>query len=295
MRLKFGSAALVLVILCGPVHAFAAPATVTNLLAQVSPGESASKATLSPWAPLFHGVEVCEGAGAQPRPVQVRALRVDLHEPMIGFLVTPSNGDAPLEVDARTTSDFLKQFKCQAAINGSVFAPFAKSNLAPMNIEGFAVSQGEVYSEANQYHSLVISTNHRAWIARTAAEGVGGFNALSGFYSVLTHGTNTGTSKDLHPRSSVGVSREGRWLIIMVADGRQPGYSEGLSTAETGEWMRRLGAYDALNLDGGGSSALAVEAPDGQPRVLNRPCGPPVGTERRVANHLGVFARRLAD
>jgi exopolysaccharide biosynthesis protein len=220
---------------------------------------------------------------------------VDLREPTIDFLVTPSNGDAPLEVDARTTSDFLKQFKCQAAINGSVFAPFAKSNLAPMNIEGLAVSRAEVYSEANQYHSLVISTNHRAWIARTSGEGVGGFNALSGFYSVLTHGTNTGTSKDLHPRSSVGVSREGRWLIMMVVDGRQPGYSEGLSTAETGEWMRKLGAHDALNLDGGGSTALVVEGPKGRPRVMNRPSGPPPGNERRVANHLGVFARKLAE
>ena len=41
--------------------------------------------------------------------------------------------------------------------------------------------------------------------------------------------------------------------------------------------------------------ALAIEGPDGSPVVLNRPCGPPPGLERRVANHLGVFARRLAD
>jgi exopolysaccharide biosynthesis protein len=79
----------------------------------------------------------------------------------------------------------------------------------------------------------------------------------------------------------------------MTIDGRQPGYSEGATTAETAEWMRKLGAYNALNLDGGGSTALVIEGPDGAPAVLNRPCGPPVGVERRVANHLGVFAQRL--
>ena len=80
----------------------------------------------------------------------------------------------------------------------------------------------------------------------------------------------------------------------MTIDGRQPGYSEGASTGETAEWMRMLGAYNALNLDGGGSTTLAIEWQDGSPVLLNRPCGPPPGLERRVANHLGVFARRLA-
>ena len=81
----------------------------------------------------------------------------------------------------------------------------------------------------------------------------------------------------------------------MTVDGRQPGYSEGASTAETAEWMRKLGAYNALNLDGGGSTALVIEGPDGSPMTLNRPCGLPPGTQRRVANHLGVFAQPLAE
>jgi exopolysaccharide biosynthesis protein len=93
----------------------------------------------------------------------------------------------------------------------------------------------------------------------------------------------------------VGVSRNGRYLILMAIDGRQPGYSKSARTGETAEWMRMLGAYNALKLDGGGSTALVIEGPDGSPIVLNRPCGPPPGMERRVANHLGVFAQRLAD
>jgi hypothetical protein len=59
--------------------------------------------------------------------------------------------------------------------------------------------------------------------------------------------------------------------------------------------MRKLGAYNAINLDGGGSTALVIEGPDGLPVVLNRPCGLPPGLERRGANHLGVSAQRLGD
>jgi exopolysaccharide biosynthesis protein len=116
---------------------------------------------------------------------------------------------------------------------------------------------------------------------------------LSGFYALLIDGRNNGGMKDRHPRSSVGISRNGRYLILMAIDGRQAGYSDGASTGETAEWMRKLGAFNALNLDGGGSTALAIEGPDGAPVVLNRPCGPPPGLERRVANHFGVFAQRL--
>ncbi|GAA0584117.1 phosphodiester glycosidase family protein [Streptomyces crystallinus] len=69
-----------------------------------------------------------------------------------------------------------------------------------------------------------------------------------------------------NPRSMMGVDDRGR-LMLAVVDGRQAGYSEGLSIARTAELMRQLGAREALNLDGGGSSVM-VTAADG---VINRP------------------------
>ena len=62
-----------------------------------------------------------------------------------------------------------------------------------------------------------------------------------------------------------GVDRHGR-LILLVADGRRPGYSDGLSLLEGARFLRRLGAVDAINLDGGGSVTLAVHG-----RLVNRP------------------------
>ncbi|MEU6009741.1 phosphodiester glycosidase family protein [Streptomyces sp. NPDC047453] len=55
-----------------------------------------------------------------------------------------------------------------------------------------------------------------------------------------------------------GIDRQGR-LILATVDGRQPGVSEGFTLAEAAHFMRSLGAVQALNLDGGGSSAMAVD------------------------------------
>jgi hypothetical protein len=68
-----------------------------------------------------------------------------------------------------------------------------------------------------------------------------------------------------HPRTAVGWTRGGDVLLVTV-DGRQPGYSEGMSLPELADLMLGLGADEAMNLDGGGSTTFARGAD-----VLNRP------------------------
>jgi exopolysaccharide biosynthesis protein len=153
------------------------------------------------------------------------------------------------------------------------------------------MSRRDVYSPPdNNYDALLIDAARRATIARKPIRTGKSEHGIGGFYALLLDGRNNGGMKDLHPRSAVGVSRDGRYLILMVIDGRQTGYSEGATTAETAEWMREMGAHNALNLDGGGSTTLVIEEPDGGPKLLNRPSGQ---FQRLVANHLGVFARPL--
>lgn len=89
-----------------------------------------------------------------------------------------------------------------------------------------------------------------------------------------------------HPRTAVGQMADGR-LIFVVVDGRQPGYSVGMTTFEMALTMARLGAVRAMQLDGGGSSTLAFDG-----AVLNSPSD---GRERPVPTALmlqyyGVFA-----
>jgi exopolysaccharide biosynthesis protein len=86
-----------------------------------------------------------------------------------------------------------------------------------------------------------------------------------------------------HPRTAVGLSRDRRTLLLFVADGRREGVP-GLTLPELAELMVEAGACTALNLDGGGSSALWL-----RDRIVNRPSD---GFERKVANHLGVVEVR---
>jgi hypothetical protein len=89
-------------------------------------------------------------------------------------------------------------------------------------------------------------------------------------------------------RTAAGVSRGGRHLYLVVVNGRSA-VSTGLTLAGLSTLLRRIGADDAMNLDGGGSSTLALRGP-GEPvvSVRNLPSG---GRERAVANGIGVFVR----
>ncbi len=89
-----------------------------------------------------------------------------------------------------------------------------------------------------------------------------------------------------HPRTAVGVSRDGRRLWLVTVDGRQPAHSAGMSLLELGILMRDLGAVQAINLDGGGSTALVIRNRHGELVVANRPSD--AQGERAVGNALAL-------
>jgi hypothetical protein len=60
-----------------------------------------------------------------------------------------------------------------------------------------------------------------------------------------------------NPRTMIGTDRQGRLLLVEV-DGRYAAHSQGLSIPEAGSLMRSLGAVEAMNLDGGGSSTMVA-------------------------------------
>ncbi|MEV1321919.1 phosphodiester glycosidase family protein [Micromonospora arborensis] len=90
-------------------------------------------------------------------------------------------------------------------------------------------------------------------------------------------------------RSSAGVSPDGRTVYLVALAGRAPA-SAGFTIAELADLMRSLGADAAVNLDGGGSSTVAVREP-GQAAATARN-SPSDGAERLVANGIGVFVGR---
>jgi len=78
-------------------------------------------------------------------------------------------------------------------------------------------------------------------------------------------------SVNLAPRTALGVDATRLVLFLVVADGRQSGYSEGVSFHELAAVMRDLGCMEAAGMDGGGSTIMALSGADGQLTIMNRP------------------------
>ena len=87
-----------------------------------------------------------------------------------------------------------------------------------------------------------------------------------------------------HPRTAVAKLKDGKFLMMTV-DGRQPGVSVGMSLHELAEYLLSLGAVDAMNLDGGGSTTMYLDG-----RVVNTPSDK--GGERKIGDAIVVTLRK---
>lgn len=271
--------------------------------------------TVGPWTPLYQGVEFAKGSAdaKEPHLQEVRAVRVDLRDPDVELFTTPSNGEAPLETTSETTSEFLTHYHLAVAINANFYTPCCTQG--DKDLIGLAISRGELVSppaaKGVGTAVLAVTKANVATITRTDANFSPKefWTAVAGSEIVLAHGAptevkDTTFNKVTHPRTAVGVSADGRYLLLMVIDGRQPGYSDGATMAEVAAWLARFGASDGLNLDGGGSTALVCDH-DGKPEVLNQPSGVALGSsdnagktggerqQRSNGNNLGVLAKAL--
>ncbi|SDR75267.1 phosphodiester glycosidase family protein [Actinopolymorpha singaporensis] len=116
--------------------------------------------------------------------------------------------------------------------------------------------------------------------------------ALNGRQLLVVNGVaqkaSAGNNVPPAPRTAVGFSRDGTKMFLLAADGRQPAFSDGLGLDELADMMVELGAWNAVNLDGGGSTTMVARKPGEQTvRVENHPSD---GSERHDPNGLGLFA-----
>ncbi|OYN88597.1 phosphodiester glycosidase family protein [Parenemella sanctibonifatiensis] len=109
--------------------------------------------------------------------------------------------------------------------------------------------------------------------------------AVGGNWQLVTNGELTDTEQVTAGRTAVGISRDGTRLYIVTVDGRRAD-ANGMTVQELARLMRDLGAWNALNLDGGGSTTM-VGRPAGSedPVVLNQPSD---GGQRVVSNALVI-------
>jgi hypothetical protein len=253
---------------------------------------------------LYEGVIYRRVVRVFPRPMIAHILTIDTKEKRIGFLVTPPDAEGEKPLKARTTSQFLEEFSLQIAVNGDRFLPWwshgpadyyphAGDLVAPV---GFTASNGKVYWQGDLEEAGVEPT---LYINRRNVLGFNNrpnrvHNAISGDRMIVLKGQMVPdlNDKGIEPRTAIGINRNGRFLYIVVVDGRQPFYSEGATFADLAELLVEHGAYAAMSLDGGGSSTMVIEGEDGQLRILNSPIDNYIpGRERPVGNHLGIYVR----
>ncbi|WKZ34699.1 MAG: SH3 domain-containing protein [Anaerolineales bacterium] len=246
---------------------------------------------------LFPGITYLRKDLTAPRQIVVHVMAINLQTAKLEFLVTPSP-DGKDVLCTRTTSKYLHEFKLHVAINGGYYSYLDVSFASrcqsgdPVRVSDYAASRGTIYSPKNTFQPTMY-IGQKNQVSFNTVEGKV-FNAVSGDRMVVVDGKvvkNLAASTP-SPRTAVGLNKNARWLTLMVVDGRQPGYSEGVTFPELAELLLSYGVTTGANMDGGGSSAMAIKGLDGSARVLNSPIdmGRP-GKERAVANHLGLFIR----
>jgi exopolysaccharide biosynthesis protein len=200
--------------------------------------------------------------------------------------------------DVVVNGDFFEHFHGKDAEGQAALSQFKASTMA--RVTGVAETDGVVWSKAGkEMPMLLIDARGKASIAtgmeppREAKQAIAGHDILvRGGKNVAPISLRPGFVKGPHPRTAVGIKDHGNTLILVVVDGRKKGVATGMSLTELAEVFVAQGAEEAINLDGGGSSVLAIRDPTShQMVILNRPSD---GRERPVANTLGISISQKA-
>jgi hypothetical protein len=259
---------------------------------------------------LFPGIDYRREVRSLPRPIVIHIVTLDLTAPGIRAFVTPGKTTDLTETNARTTSEFLREFShIKLAINANFFYPFREEtpwDYFPhsgdrVNNVGQAISDGQSYSATESGWAAICFQPQQAQIVeRTCPPGT--LQAVAGNevlvkanrplnrYAPLKSSGAEVLDKP-YARTVVAIDATGRKAWLILVDGKQRLYSEGMTVAELTQFLQDLGVDTALNLDGGGSVTLAVATPTG-PKLLNSPAQNKIPlNERPIANHLGFYAQ----
>ncbi|MCM2257944.1 MAG: phosphodiester glycosidase family protein [Vicinamibacteria bacterium] len=287
--------------------------------------QPAAPPATSRW-PIRH--EARSGAWADGAPWQAQLAWVDLRDPRISFHVpAPPAPGAPRGAEARLQAldAWAQSDRLDLAVNANFFArlPGAAEPLLGwsegewVDLVGLSVAEGVVVSPprkkadgAGLDPALLVRESAGghcpcdASVAFPAAADLAGVSeAVAGYgpnerlqgTRLVEAGENRGATARVqwnkrHPRTAVGVSRDGSSLVLVVVDGRREGWSAGATLPELAQVLIDAGAWDAVALDGGGSSALWLRGETEKAGAIRS--RPSDGRVRAVGNGLGVRVQR---
>jgi len=250
---------------------------------------------------IFKGVTYFRNERTTPRTLIWHVLEIDTRlTDALRFLVTPPLRDTVPQLCTRTTSQFLDDHDMQIAINGDGYFYLDPIDYPPQNYcatsdpvrpFGYAASRGRVYAPKATGRP-VLYINQRNEITYDTPKG-SVYNAVSADRYLINKGKKVGglDSQIVNPRTAFATNRNGRYIYLMVIDGRET--SIGATFSEAADLLLSHGVYTAVALDGGGSSTMVIEGVDRLPRVLNTPVNEnTVKLERAVANHIGISLKK---
>jgi hypothetical protein len=255
--------------------------------------------------PAHPGTLICWSSSREsPRPLKIFFLQIRLHTPGLEVFTLPGedpDGKGPAESKLTLPTVLLEKYDAVAAVNANAFAavPNDKSfgvgwyEGRPVDIHGLVASSRKIISPVESGRtSFWLDTLFRPHIGDPGGSDLVSEAVADWFSPLLKGGAVIPDPADmaLHPRTALGFDDSGSRLLLVVVDGRQPGYSEGISLFELAGIFLEQGCTESINLDGGGSSIMLIRTPDGESRTFNRPSG---RNHRPVPVMLGV--RRIND
>lgn len=255
----------------------------------------------------FPGVLLYSEVRTNP-PQCLFVAEIDLTTPQLRLHVAPGgadpDGSGPWQTTLMRPTQIAMREKFDLVVNGDFFKicrtnPGAGTPLPRHEVwaavSGPAVSAGKVWSAGSGIRpALVVDRAGRTRIRPARQPEPDDWELLSGNVLLVHDGKIVRHDNPArHPRTAAGLNRPATRMILLVVDGRKPGLATGMSYTELAQELLARGCTEGLNLDGGGSSVLAVREPDQNTfRILNQPSD---GRERAVANVLGIRVSSRKD
>ncbi|HEX5220009.1 MAG TPA: phosphodiester glycosidase family protein [Verrucomicrobiae bacterium] len=250
----------------------------------------------------FAGITYYAETRTQP-PTRMFVAEIDLTNPNVRLHVSPGgpdpDGTGPWQTTLMQPTRIAARDGFDLVVNGDFFrikeAEGTNSTFRSARwsaVTGPAASNGRIWStSASKRPCLVVRKDGKASIEMIGQPGTDAWEVVSGNTMLVEDGKIVPQqNKVRHPRTAVGLNADTTKLILLVVDGRKPGVAIGMNYDELAAEFIRLGCNDAVNLDGGGSSVMAVRDPARSSfTILNQPTD---GRERAVANVLGISTRK---
>ena len=219
------------------------------------------------WQPVAPGIERFDFENSEI-PLIYHAVKIDLTNENLEleyFPETATRTDKEGRFNGLKTSVFAKKNDCIVAINASPF----EGKLLRKKIIGIHSIDNLAFSPAkNKYSAITFSKNQtetsNSYIANIyknqSQELAQNFDfAFGGFFVVLQNGqVQTSFAQIYDTRSGAGISEDGKTLYLLVVEGERKTKSIGLTYPQCGQIFAAMGCYNALELDGGGSSELCI-------------------------------------